>query len=206
MARSGNGTLEDMPSTTPPNLVLVRHGETTWNLDGLVQGHRDDAILTDRGVRQAEHVAATLHEDVFDAIVASDLRRARDTAAIIARGRGLDVVTTPALRERSYGDYEGGPLADLPATVFVPDGAFVTDADARPSGGESLNDLYGRARRWLTQLRTDYAGARVLVVTHGGTLRAIRACCAATPITRTRWYPVDNASVWTTDINGDPLA
>ncbi|MHB8333837.1 MAG: histidine phosphatase family protein [Acidimicrobiales bacterium] len=196
-----------MPSTSPPpSLVLVRHGETTWNHDRLVQGHSDDAILTERGISQAHEAAAALRARVFDSIVASDLRRARDTAMIIAGGRGLEVVTTLALRERAYGVYEGGSFLDLPVSVAGFDGEAVVDADARPLGGESLNDLYERAGRWLAQLRLDYAGARVLVVTHGGTLRAIRAACAATPIATTAWYPVDNASVWTTDVNGRPLA
>ncbi len=195
-----------MPSTmTPPSLVLVRHGETTWNHDHLVQGHRDDAQLTERGVAQAHEAASALREYDLDVIVSSDLRRAQHTATIIASGRGLEVVTTPTLRERAYGVYEGGFFADLPVSVAGFDGDVILDADARPPGGESLNDLYERAMRWLTQLRLDFAGARVLVVTHGGTLRAIRAACAATPIATTSWYPVDNASVWSTDLNGDPL-
>lgn len=183
----------------------MRHGETTWNLDGRIQGHSDDATLTDRGVRQAQAAAETLRGDVFDAIISSDLGRARETATIIARGRGLEVITTPALRERAYGPYEGRPTGDLPVTLAGYDGESVLDADARPAGGESLNDLYERAGQWLASVRRDYAGQRVLVVTHGGTLRAIRAACSATPIASTRWYPVDNASVWTTDLNGDPL-
>ena len=195
-----------MPVTSPPRLVLVRHGETTWNHAALIQGHTDDATLTERGLIQAAQAAAALASFAFDVVLTSDLRRARDTAEILARGRGLTVVATPALRERSYGAYEGRPASDLPVSVAGWAGDRVVDADARPPGGESLNDLYDRAARWLDDLRRDYAGARVLAVTHGGTLRAIRAACAATPFAKTVWYPVDNASVWTADVNGDPLA
>ncbi len=200
------GTLKDMPSTPLRSLVLVRHGETTWNLDQLVQGHIDDPTLTERGRRQAAEAADALRPTDFDVVLSSDLRRARDTAAILASGRGLEVVTTLALRERTYGDFEGRSISDLPASMAGWEGDRVIDADARPPGGESLNDLCDRAARWLAALRLDYAGARVLAVTHGGTVRAIRAASAATPIAQTVWYPVDNASVWTTDVNGDPLA
>ena len=194
-----------MPLSPPSSLVVVRQGETTWNHEHLVQGHRDDAQLTERGVAQAHEAASALRVYDFDVIVSSDLRRAQHTATIIASGRGIEVATTPTLRERAYGVYEGGLFADLPVSVAGFDGEVVVDADARPPGGESLNDLYQRAARWLGQLRLDFAGARVLVVTHGGTLRAIRAAHAKTPIATTTWYPVDNASVWTTDLNGDLL-
>ena len=194
------------PGTALASLVLLRHGETTWNQLRLVQGHNDEATLTERGTRQALEAAASLAGTAFDVIITSDLRRARDTAAIVGRGRSVDIVTTPALRERSYGVYEGGALDAVPVSLagFVDD--LVVDADARPEGGESLNDLYQRVGTWIEQLRRDFHGARILVVTHGGTVRALRAYCAATPFAHTSWYPVDNASVWTTDACDRPLA
>lgn len=194
------------PGTVSASLVLLRHGETTWNEGRLVQGHNDEATLTERGAHQALEAASSLAGTVFDVIVTSDLRRARDTAAIVGRGRNIEIVTTPALRERSYGIYEGGALDAVPVSLtgFVDD--LVVDPDARPEGGESLNDLYQRVGTWLEQLRRDYDGARILVVTHGGTVRALRAYCAGTPFAQTAWYPVDNASVWTTDVRDRPLA
>src|ERR1700722_14221815 len=94
-------------------LVLVRHGESTWNELRLVQGQDDRATLTDLGRQQARDVAHELSSRDFDLIVSSDLRRAMETAAIIAGLLDLEVESEPTLRERGFGVAEGGPLDQL---------------------------------------------------------------------------------------------
>src|SRR5271170_1278658 len=100
-----------MPEPLPTNsrVVLLRHGESTWNEQNLVQGQRDGARLTNEGKSQAGAVAETLRDYAFQWIVTSDLTRARETAAIVDDALGLEVAIAPALRERSYGVYEGRP-------------------------------------------------------------------------------------------------
>src|ERR1700728_155114 len=88
------------PATrTRPALWLVRHGESTWNIAGLAQGHNDEAELTERGLRQAAEGARPLHGRAVRAIYASDLRRAGQTAAAFGAVLDLPVHTDVRLRE-----------------------------------------------------------------------------------------------------------
>src|ERR1700733_5227848 len=90
-----------------PTLWLVRHGESTWNVAGLAQGHDDQAELTDQGLRQAVEAAGQFRGRQVRAIFASDLRRAQQTAAAFAEVLDLPVQADARLRERSLGVLEG---------------------------------------------------------------------------------------------------
>src|SRR5580704_3163463 len=90
-----------------PALWLVRHGESTWNVAGLAQGHNDLAELTSNGLVQASDAAWQFRDRPVRAIYASDLRRARQTAAAFAAVLGLPVLADARLRERSLGVLEG---------------------------------------------------------------------------------------------------
>ena len=91
-------------------LLLVRHGETDWNREGRVQGH-SDVPLNDTGRAQARALAARLAAERVDAVYASDLRRARDTACEVARASGHPVTTTPRPHDR---------VSPLPSAVSPP--------------------------------------------------------------------------------------
>jgi probable phosphoglycerate mutase len=173
---------------------LVRHGESTWNELGLVQGHAEGPVLTEKGRAQSVEAAHGLRGVAVEAIYASDLERAQQTAAFVGSALGLPVHTESALRERCFGVFEGRPLHALePVDSGILD-ERVVDATARPEGGESLDDLYDRARSFLDSLG-DHAGD-VLIVTHGGTIRALRAYCAGEPMLDRAWDVVPNGSVW----------
>ncbi|MDX6421295.1 MAG: hypothetical protein QOG28_5915, partial [Trebonia sp.] len=131
--------------STAPALWLVRHGESTWNTAGLAQGHNDEAELTERGRRQVAEAAAQFGYRPVRAIYASDLRRARQTAAAFAAVLGLTVYADTRLRERSLGVLEGVPSTALGPSVTGLDGGRVVDPDARPAGGESVREMYQRA-------------------------------------------------------------
>jgi probable phosphoglycerate mutase len=190
-----------MPDQLEPNarVVLLRHGESTWNERKIVQGQLDDARLSAEGRAQASAVAETLRGHSFQWIVTSDLTRARETAAIVDDALGLEVAIAPALRERSYGVYEGRPMSELPSSVTGIDGGRVVDASARPEGGESLDDLYQRCATFIDSLRAA-GNERLLLVTHGGTIRALRAYCEGKPMQDLEWDKVSNCSVWPIDI------
>ncbi len=187
------------PLRTPSRVVLVRHGESTWNERKLVQGQLDDARLNDRGRLQAAEVAETLRDHSFQWIVTSDLARARETAAIVDDALGLEVAVAPALRERSFGIYEGLPFSELPTSASGVLNGRVVDSTARPEGGESLNDLYERCARFIDSLRAS-GNDRLILVTHGGTIRALRACCDGLVMQDLVWDRVPNCSVWPVDI------
>jgi broad specificity phosphatase PhoE len=196
----GNTVLD----TTRPALWLVRHGESTWNVAGLAQGHNDEAELTERGRRQAAEAAAQFGYRPVRAIYASDLRRARQTAVAFASVLGLPVCPDARLRERSLGVLEGTAHGDIgPSATGLADG-LVIDPDARPPGGESVRDLYERAAAFCDDLA---AGVRdgggplrgltgdVLVVAHGGTTRVLDAYARGVPVDQMTWPPVNNAAI-----------
>src|SRR5262245_12396430 len=134
----------DLAAQSPPNapaVWLVRHGESTWNTAGLCQGHNDEAVLTERGLRQAAEAAAQFGYRPVRAIYASDLRRAQQTAAAFSAVLGLPVRNDPRLRERCLGVVEGIPHAAIsPADLGHGDGRLF-DADAKPAAGESVRDM-----------------------------------------------------------------
>jgi 2,3-bisphosphoglycerate-dependent phosphoglycerate mutase len=190
-----------------PALWLVRHGESTWNLAGLAQGHNDEAELTERGLRQAAEAAAQFGYRPARAIYASDLRRARQTAAAFAEVLGLPVHYDRRLRERSLGVLEGAEHSSIgPAVTGFADG-LVVDPDTRPLNGESLRDLYRRAAEFCDELAAAVTGAGgafpslaastgdVLVIAHGGTVRVLDAYLHGVPVDQMTWRPVDNATI-----------
>jgi probable phosphoglycerate mutase len=175
---------------------LVRHGESTWNVLGLVQGHADEASLTRQGRRQAQLLSHRLGGRTIDAVYTSDLRRARQTAAILADSLSLQAQPHTALRERGLGVLEGSPVGSLTPDVTGIDGDRVVDPDVRPVGGESLHELYQRVIGFVDWLRHQPHGADALVVAHGGTVRMIRAYCAGRSVNDMTWDTVANGSLW----------
>ena len=91
---------------------LVRHGETSWNREGRIQGHAD-IPLSEAGRHQVERVAERLAGHDFSTVYSSDLARARDSALAIIGGRGVPVETESDLREFSYGEWEGLTIGDV---------------------------------------------------------------------------------------------
>jgi broad specificity phosphatase PhoE len=180
----------------PQLWVLLRHGESTWNQRRLIQGQDDRAVLTARGRQQALAAARSLRHENLDAIVSSDLARARATASIIGDELGLAVTTSPALRERSFGNLEGRTLDALTAAESGIDGGVVRDATAHPPGGESLQDVAARAACFVWETLEARGRERLLLVTHGGVIRALRALDAGAAMTGLAWDEVANASLW----------
>lgn len=151
-------------------MVVVRHGETSANTDGVWHGSTDTA-LTARGRAQAEQVAARLARECADAVAvyASDLRRARDTADPIARALGLEVRTARALREFDLGRWEGKTYKELFTEHRLWD-HMRADPHFAPHGGESPLAVAERLCGALRHISDQHPGRRVVVVSHGGAL------------------------------------
>jgi probable phosphoglycerate mutase len=181
-------------------LWLVRHGESTWNRFGLIQGHDDRAVLTPAGVEQAHEVAARLALQSVVAIYSSDLDRARQTAAPIAARLGLPVHTDARLRERCLGTCEGQPLDALTSSLSGIAGTKVVDTAARPDQGETLDELYCRTAECIDEITAGAPRGDVVVVAHGGSLRTMRAYCLGLSAADMTWDPVLNATVWPTPL------
>ena len=145
-------------------ILLVRHGETVDNARQIMQG-QTQGELNERGREQARQVAERLAAETVDAVVASDLRRAIQTAEVIAAPHGLKVETTPLLRERDWGGFTGRFIPDLRGETW-------------PDDIESEEDLLSRARSFLIYMTATYPGKRVVAVWHGIINKAILAVYA----------------------------
>ena len=158
---------------------LVRHGETEWNRMGRMQGHTG-VPLSATGRRQAAQVGKRLGSVEFSAAYCSDLPRAAETARIIADGRDLEVTPDSDLREFSYGEWEGMTLEEVETRY---PGALAERIQAGGNlgwsapGGEGAIDAIHRVRRFSTRASASLGdGDSVLVVAHGGSLRALVVC------------------------------
>ena len=151
-------------------LVLVRHGETSANLERVWHGSID-APLTERGARQADRVAAYLTKTRTEtvALYASPLRRARQTADAIGARLGLETRIEPDLREYHLGRWEGKTYEEL-ATRHRLFERMQADPDLRFAGGESARGVAERLASALRRIADAHGGERVVVVTHGGAL------------------------------------
>ena len=183
--------------TALPALWLVRHGESTWNVAGLAQGHNDEAELTERGLRQAAEAAAQFGYRPVRAIYASDLRRAQQTAAAFAAVLGLPVCADVRLRERSLGVLEGTAHKVIGASSTGLADGLVIDPDVRPPAGESVRDLYQRAAGFCDDLAADLrdGSGDVVVIAHGGSVRVLEAYAHGITVDQMTWRAVDNATI-----------
>ena len=160
-----------------------------------MQGQLDTA-LDARGRWQAERVADALQDEPIDAIVSSDLARAMHTALPLARRRGMRVRSDAALRERSFGVFQGFTYARI--ARHWPEGAArwrARDATFGPERGETLNDFYQRAIRAAQRLAAEFAGRTVVWVTHGGVLDCLHRAAMRVALDAPRSWSLDNASI-----------
>jgi len=127
-------------------LILVRHGETRWNKDGLVQGGDSDIELNETGLEQARRLAALLKNEPITAILSSPLQRAVATAEVIASQHQLPVEIDQGLKELRVGDLEGISISNLRTTFSQFLLKWWQDGEAmKLPNGESLVDLQQRA-------------------------------------------------------------
>ena len=144
-------------------LYLVRHGETVDNANQIMQG-QTQGELNENGLRQARELGEQWKNREIDVVIASDLRRSVDTAAIIAAPHGLEVVMTPLLRERDWGGFTGRYIPSLKNEVW-------------PDDIETLENLLSRAGEFIAYVKKTYPGKKVLAVGHGIINKAIQAVC-----------------------------
>lgn len=159
-------------------LILVRHGQSQWNLENRFTGWKD-IDLTDRGKEEAFQAGLQLREEKIDVMFTSTLKRAQHTLQIIRKVCGLEqvpVYSDIALNERSYGDLEGLDKAET-AKKFGEKQVYIwrRSYDVAPPGGESLKDTYDRTIPYFEShiLPLLSEGKNVLVVAHGNSLRSL---------------------------------
>ncbi len=174
-----------MPSETV--FLLVRHAESTWNAVGRWQGQADPP-LSNRGRLQATQLARDLALEPIDCVIASDLARASETAAILAEVWGLVAQFDTRLRELDVGAWTGLTRAEIASREAAALERFERGVpDARPGGGESRRDLRWRVRTAAAAIAAAHPGERVALVSHLG---AVRALCPGTELTNAEWRRV----------------
>jgi probable phosphoglycerate mutase len=183
-------------------ILLVRHGESEWNALGRWQGQADPP-LTELGLRQAKHAAASI--GAVDAVVASDLQRARVTAEVIASQLGIGPVEVdPDLRERDAGEWQGLTRTQIHTQWpgYLPDDPVHGTASSkgrltrRPPSYEDDGHLVDRALRSLHRMADVVGHGEVLAVTHGGLIHAVEHHLGVSEWVRipnlgARWIGVD---------------
>lgn len=173
-------------------LLLLRHGESTWNAEGRWQGWADPP-LSSAGVVQAQRALAALVDAGFEAVVSSDLERARATAEVLARGLGLSVEVDARLRERDVGAWSGLTATGIEQRWPGRLAAWRAGHLTRPPGGESDRQLAARALDALQPLSSRPERA-LLVITHGGVVRLVERWLGVEPCTTAnlcgRWLEV----------------
>ena len=174
--------MSTVPRPSGRRVVLWRHGRTEWNATARFQG-QTDIDLDDVGVEQARRAARLLTGMRPSVIVASDLRRARDTAAALAGLTGLEVATDPRLRETFAGTWQGmtaGEIAEADREAYE---AWVSGVpDIRPGGGETRWEVAERTSAALSDaLAQVEPGGTLVAVTHGGAARTALAMLLMLP-------------------------
>lgn len=161
-------------------LVLWRHGETTYNATGRMQGHIDSE-LTSVGWNQARFAVPALARFAPDLVIASDLRRATDTATVLTDGIGVPLQIDKRLRETHLGEWQGLTGAEVDDGWPGDRDRWRADATWAPPGGESRVDVATRAFDVVADLERGDA-AVVLLAAHGGLIVALTARLLDLPI------------------------
>jgi probable phosphoglycerate mutase len=161
-------------------ILLARHGETDWNLQGRFQGWADPP-LNETGRAQARSLAEQLAEVPFDAVYSSDLRRAHETALIVAEPHAVPVVVDPGLREIDVGSWSGLTRPEIDARF----------PGADHHDGETREEHLSRVLEAVERIARAHPGERILIVSHGGSLRTLRRHALGEPV-----HPIENCGVY----------
>lgn len=186
----GSGTTE---------ILIIRHGQTAWNKQKRYQGH-SDIPLNEKGELQAIALAETLKNERLDAIISSDLLRARKTAEAIAQWHDLPVQVDSDLRERCYGVFEGMQLEEIErdypehlARWQAADPDFIFPPGEREA--ESLRRFYHRATSALHRWAESHPGQKIAVVAHFGIIESAYRAAHTIPLGERVRMPVLNTSI-----------
>ena len=177
-------------------IIAIRHGETAWNVDTRIQGHLD-IPLNDTGLWQARQVGQALAGEPVAAIYSSDLQRAWATAEAVARTTGAPLTPERALRERSFGSFQGRTFQQIESESpehalrwrkrdpdFVPDG-----------GGESLTMLRARITAIVDAIAARHGGEQIVLVAHGGVMDVLYRLATRLDLQAPRTWQLTNAAI-----------
>ncbi len=184
-------------------IILIRHGETAWNVERRLQGHIDIG-LNERGEQQAHALGRALRHEKLEAVISSDLLRARQTAQAVVSdnldARTLSMRLDAQLRERCFGGFEGLSYPELQIRYPVEYAAWkAREVDAHlPAGmrqAENFGEFYLRVIQALGKWGARFTGKTIAIVAHGGVLECAYRSAKQMPINTPRDFDVLNASI-----------
>lgn len=186
-------------------IYLVRHGETTWNAEGRWQGTLD-IPLGEVGHQQAQALAKHLKDRPIAAIYSSDLSRARDTAELLSRAKGLEIQTDARLRELDFGVFQGLTHDEIRAKYPEEERElFVDYLDFVLPEGESRRTVQARVYEMWQEVVRRHPNSEVVVMSHGGPVRLLLLKLFDDQVERMLKVPLPNVSVTTITAEGDKL-
>ena len=163
-------------------LLIVRHGETEWNAEGRIQGHTDIG-LSEKGAEQARSLGKRLADRQIDVAYSSDLKRTSETAKLALSGRDITLNETPRLREYNKGIFEGMTLSEIQEKFPAEYPKYLEkDLSYAPEGGETTRDVSTRMASIFAEIKANHLDETVLVVSHGGVLRAAMVSLLGMPL------------------------
>ena len=182
---------------------MARHGETDWNKNGLLQGSSDFAKLNNVGKKQAKALGKALLKFNVDIIYSSPLKRASETAEIINKILKKEIVFDDALKERDWGDWEGRDAAVEFLRLEKMD--IRTRFNFMPPNGESWKEFEIRLIKSIEKIIENNNDKRVLIVTHGGSIRALVPVIKKVPREQTLHLKFANTSISIFKLNKDDV-
>ncbi len=187
---------ERLAHEEPTRLLLIRHGQTDWNVAMRLQGHTDEP-LNAQGRMQAAQLARALQHDELAAVYSSDLQRAVCTAQTLAAPHGVVVQFDARLRERGFGAFEGLTFHEI--DTQQPQAALrwrQRDPHFAPGGtGETLTDFSARCVAAALELAQRHTGQHIALVSHGGVLDCLYRAATRLPLDAPRSWQLGNASI-----------
>ena len=187
--------ISDAHDAQATRILAIRHGETAWNVDMRIQGQLDVA-LNETGRWQAHRLALVLADERIDAVYASDLLRAMQTALPIAAACSRAIVADAGLRERGFGIFEGLTYRDVEQRWPEHSERWRRrDPEFGPEGGEVLRDFYARCVQTVSRLATAHPGETIAVVAHGGVLDCLYRAATRLDLQAPRSWELGNASI-----------
>jgi broad specificity phosphatase PhoE len=166
-------------------VILIRHGQTSWNQSRRIQGGNNDIVLDEEGERQCRCLAERLKGEDIRAVYSSPLSRAMGTAQWIAHANDLDVVQEPAFREMNCGTLEGVEIGDIGSRLQeLVKGGNEDELLFKSRGGESCDQLQNRAWTAILEKVAEHQGGTIVVVSHYFALAAIICAVVGIPATQ----------------------
>ena len=153
-------------------IYVIRHGQTNWNIEGRIQG-KTDIELNNEGNKQALKIKSIIKDYNIDLIISSPLKRARKTAEIINEALNCPIIFDKSLEERGYGIFEGKVRRLIKDNIINSNLLNNYNINLKYKGIEPIYDLCERVWNLLDNIKRQYNDKNILLVSHGGTIRAI---------------------------------